>query len=64
MKIGDLVQVVAGQPDDRRNNGICLLIDISSPSSYRVATVMTPSGEFERWALDSHYESRVINENR
>ena len=64
MKVGDLVQVVADKPDDLRNNGVCILISVSSPEMGRVATVMTPSGEFERWALDSHYEFRVISENR
>ena len=65
MKVGDLVQMVTGQPDYKanpRNNGI--LIDISSPSSRRVATVMTPSGEITTWPLDSHYEIKVVNEAR
>ena len=68
MKVGDLVQMVTGELAHKARrlaeNRICILIDISSPLSRRVATVMTPEGEIERWPLDSHYEIRVINESR
>jgi hypothetical protein len=65
MKVGDLVQMVTEElyyKSNPRNNGI--LIDISSPSSRRVATVMTSAGEIITWPLDSHYEIRVIDESR
>lgn len=65
MKVGDLIQMVTGEPGYKtnpRNNGI--LIDVSSPTSRRVATVMTTSGEIVTWPLDSHYEIKVVNESR
>ena len=65
MKVGDLVRMITGLPGHKtnhRNSGI--LIDVSSPSSRRVATVMTSTGEIVTWPLDSHYEIKVINESR
>ena len=65
MKVGDIVQRVTGLPGYKTNpktNGI--LIDISSPSSRREATVMTATGMIMTWPLDSHYEIKVLNASR
>jgi hypothetical protein len=70
MKVGDLVQMVTGQPDyksDPRNNGILVDLHMIAPTSdrtRRVATVMSFAGEIMTWPLDSHYEIKVINESR
>ena len=74
MKVGDLVQMVTGNPGYRtnpRNNGI--IIDIVQKHSHaqikippsRVATVMSSTGEIMTWPLDNnHYEIKVISESR
>ena len=73
MKIGDLGQMVTGNPGYRtnpRNNGI--LIDIVQKHNHahitvpsrRVATVMSSTGEIMTWPLDSNYEIKVISEGR
>ena len=69
MKIGDLVQMVTGNPGYKtnpRNNGI--LIDIVQKHQHtqikippaRVATVMSSTGEIMTWPLDSNYEIKVV----
>jgi len=73
MKIGDIVQMVTGNPDYKtnpRNNGIIIDIvqkhdhtQIKIPSR-RVATIMSAGGELMTWPLDGNYEIKVINESR
>ncbi len=67
MKVGDLVQMVTGQPDYKSsscNNGIVIELQrLSCPTIHEgIATVMLTSGEIVSWPLDSHYEIRVISE--
>ena len=70
MKIGDMVQMVTGQPGYKanpRNNGILVDVHVTAPTSdrtRRVATVMTSTGEIMTWPLDSHYEIKVIIESK
>jgi hypothetical protein len=71
MKVGDLVRMVTGHPNNLsnpRNVGLIVNIDrrhgVDCNRHSKVATIMTNSSELVTWPLDSHYEIRVINESR
>jgi hypothetical protein len=71
MKVGDMVRMVTGQPNhlsNPHNVGLVVNIDrrhgVDCNRHSRVATIMTNSSKLVTWPLDSHYEIRVINENR
>jgi len=72
MKAGDLIRMVTGLPghsSDPRNAGLLISVEErqlhgQGARARRIATVMTASGELVTWPLDSHYEVKVINEDR